>query len=134
MYLVCTWTFNIFVYSISVILSEIAFIDYEVCFGDFSNFLYTRKLRHRDIKWCDQNHTSSESGSCSVVSDSLQPHGLEPARLLCPWNSLSKNTEWDIIPFSRGSSWPRDRNWVSCIADRFSTVWATREAQVAEQI
>ena len=26
------------------------------------------------------------------VSNSLQPHGLEPARLLCPWNSPGKNT------------------------------------------
>ena len=25
-----------------------------------------------------------------------------------------------------GSSWPRDQIWVSCIADRFLTVWATR--------
>ena len=24
--------------------------------------------------------------------DSLQPHGLKPARLLCPWNSPGKNT------------------------------------------
>ena len=30
--------------------------------------------------------------SHSVVSDSLQPHGLWPARLLCPWNSPGKNT------------------------------------------
>ena len=30
--------------------------------------------------------------SCSVVSDSLQPCGLEPARLLCPWDSPGKNT------------------------------------------
>ena len=30
---------------------------------------------------------------CSVVCDSLQPHGLQPARLLCPWNSPGKNTE-----------------------------------------
>ena len=29
---------------------------------------------------------------CSVMSSSLQPHGLLPARLLCPWNSLGKNT------------------------------------------
>ena len=28
--------------------------------------------------------------SCSVVSDSLQPHGLKPARLLCPWDVLSQ--------------------------------------------
>ena len=30
--------------------------------------------------------------SHSVVSDSLQPHGLKPARLLCPWNSPGKNS------------------------------------------
>ena len=30
--------------------------------------------------------------SCSVMSDSLQPHGLSPARLFCPWNSPGKNT------------------------------------------
>ena len=34
----------------------------------------------------------SKSSSLSVVSDSLQPHGLEPASLLCPWNSPGKNT------------------------------------------
>ena len=28
----------------------------------------------------------------SVVSDSLWPHGLQPARLLCPWDSPGKNT------------------------------------------
>ena len=27
----------------------------------------------------------------SVVSDSLQPHGLQPARLLCPWDSPGRN-------------------------------------------
>ena len=29
---------------------------------------------------------------CSVMSDSFQPQGLYPARLLCPWNFPSKNT------------------------------------------
>ena len=33
----------------------------------------------------------SQSISCSVVSDSLQPHRLSPARLLCPWHSPGKN-------------------------------------------
>ena len=28
----------------------------------------------------------------SVVSDYLWPHGLQPARLLCPWNFQGKNT------------------------------------------
>ena len=30
--------------------------------------------------------------SCSVVSNSLWPHGLWPARLLCSWDSSGKNT------------------------------------------
>ena len=34
-----------------------------------------------------------ESVSCLVMSDSLQPHGLQPVRLLCPWDSPGKNTE-----------------------------------------
>ena len=28
----------------------------------------------------------------SVISNSLQPHGLWPARLLCPWNSPGQKT------------------------------------------
>ena len=40
-------------------------------------------------------------------SYTLQPHGLQPTRLLCLWNSPSKNTGVGIIPFSRGSSQPR---------------------------
>ena len=48
--------------------------------------------------------------SCSVVSDSLQPHG--PARFLCPWNSPGKNTGHFLL---QGSSRPRDRTCVSCI-------------------
>ena len=34
---------------------------------------------------------SAGSVSCSVVSDSLQPHGLQHARLLCPWDFPGKN-------------------------------------------
>ena len=29
--------------------------------------------------------------SCSVVFNSLQPHGLKPTRLLCPWDFPGKN-------------------------------------------
>ena len=35
---------------------------------------------------------SSESVSCSIVSNSLRPHRLYPCKLLCSWNSLGKNT------------------------------------------
>ena len=30
--------------------------------------------------------------SRSIVSDSLQPHGLLPPKLPCPWTSPGKNT------------------------------------------
>ena len=41
--------------------------------------------------------------------------------------------EWLAIPFSRGSSWPRDQTQVSHIIGRFFTVWATREARHKSQ-
>ena len=50
---------------------------------------------------------------CSPPSSSV--HGILQARIL----------ESVAIPFSRGSSQPRDWIWASCIADRFFTVWAT---------
>ena len=45
---------------------------------------------------------------------------------------FSRQEYWSglAIPFSRGSSWPRNRTQVSCTAGRFFTVWATREAPV----
>ena len=46
-------------------------------------------------------------------------HGILQARIL----------EWVAFPFSKGSSQPRDWTQVSCIAGRFFTSWATREAQ-----
>ena len=38
------------------------------------------------------NHLLNESVSHSVVSDSMRPYGVWPARFLCPWNSPGKNT------------------------------------------
>ena len=38
--------------------------------------------------------------------------------------------KWIAIPFSRGSSWPRDQTLVSCIAGRFFTIWANSEAHI----
>ena len=45
-------------------------------------------------------------------------HGTLQARIL----------ECVAIPFSRGSSWPRDQTQVFCNASRFFTFWAIREA------
>ena len=43
--------------------------------------------------------------SCSVLSDSLWPHGLQPARLLCPSNFPGKNMENICVCKERGCSW-----------------------------
>ena len=51
--------------------------------------------------------------NCSPPGSSI--HGILQARIL----------EWIAIPFSRGSSWPRDQTQVSCTAGRFFTIWAT---------
>ena len=42
--------------------------------------------------------------SGTVMSDSLQPHGLQPTRLFCPWNFPGKNTGVDCHFLSSGSS------------------------------
>ena len=105
----------------------------------------------------------SESECHSLVSNSLQPHGL-----YSPWNSSGQNIgsgslsllhrifptqgsnpglphcrwilyqlshkgraiilEWVTYHFSSESSQPRNQISVSCIADRFFTNWAIREA------
>ena len=52
---------------------------------------------------------------CSPPGSSI--HGILQARVL----------EWVAIPFSRGSSWPRDRTQVLCIVSGFFMVWATKE-------
>ena len=53
---------------------------------------------------------------CSPQSFSV--HGILQARIL----------EWVAISFSRRSSRPRDRTWVSCIAGGCFTFWATTKA------
>ena len=52
------------------------------------------------------------SVSCSAMSGSLQPHGLQPTRLLCPRDFPGENTGVFAISFSMGSSQPRDQTWV----------------------
>ena len=55
---------------------------------------------------------------CSLPGSSI--HRIFQARVL----------EWVAISFSRGSSWPRDRTWVSRIVGRCFTIWATRGSPV----
>ena len=60
----------------------------------------------------------------SVVSDSLWPHGLQPARVLCPWG-FSRQEFWSGLPFPSPEHLPNKGvgTQVSHIAGRFFTVW-----------
>ena len=42
--------------------------------------------------WGATQLSSRKPCCCLVVSDSLRPHGLQPTRLLCPWDSPGRNT------------------------------------------
>ena len=55
---------------------------------------------------------------CSLPGSSV--HGTLQARML----------EWVAIPFSRGSTQPKDQTRVSCIAGKFFAIWDTREARM----
>ena len=66
----------------------------------------------------------SESESLSVVSTSLQPHGL-----YSPWNSPGQNTGMGSFSLLRGSSQSGDWTQVFHIAGRFFTNWDMRKAQ-----
>ena len=46
--------------------------------------------------------TRCVSITCLVMSDSLRPHGLQPASFLCPWNSPGKNIGVDSHSLLQG--------------------------------
>ena len=52
-------------------------------------------------------------------------HGLQPARLLCPWDSPGKNTGAGGHFPLQGSSWPRGLLHLSALAGGFFTTSAT---------
>ena len=73
---------------------------------------YFSKAQTYSCQFPDENHSIASSWlqakfyslarhvcvlSHPVVSDSLQPHGLQPARLLCPWG-FSRQEYWSGLP------------------------------------
>ena len=80
------------------------------------------------LNWTEYNFNCSllkgqfkKKCMCACLAAELHPtllwfHGLQPARLLCPWEFPGKNTGGgSAISFSRRSSWHRDWTCVSCI-------------------
>ena len=74
-----------------------------------------------------------ELGSPALQADALlsEPPGKPKIFLWATfwwgWGRAARILEWIAIPFSRGSSRPRDWIRVSRIVGRCFTVWATRE-------
>ena len=64
------------------------------------------------------SHQGSDLMDCNPPGSSV--HGILQARIL----------EWVAIPFSGGSSWPRDQTQVSCTAGRFFSPDSLGKAQV----
>ena len=95
------------------VLSKDAFVSAEQWFttaGDFAlwrGHLSTSKDIFGHHNWRDRSVPSGLRVcelSHSVVSDFLRPHGLQLARLLCPWDFLGKITGVGCISSSKGSS------------------------------
>ena len=63
--------------------------DLEISLLRNSFLRYNHTCAHR---WQHDLVTAEGRVSRLVVSDSLQPHELQPTRLLCPWDFPGKNT------------------------------------------
>ena len=59
--------------------------------------------------------------ACSVMCGLCNPVDCSPPGSSVCGILQARILEWVAIPFSRGSSPPRDRTWVSCIAGRLPT-------------
>ena len=76
-------------------------------------------------------------GFCLLLLQGIFPtQGSNPGIPHCKWilyklshKGSPRILEWVAYPFSSGSSRPRNWTGVFCIAGRFFTSWATREAQ-----
>ena len=115
-------------------------INYAWAFWKRSAFLFnsTRSysLLHHGL-YSPWNSPDKNTGvGISLLQGIFPSQGLNPRLLHCRWifYQLSHKgnlriMEWVAYPFSSGSSQPRNWTGVSCIAGRFFTNWAIREAQ-----
>ena len=98
--------------------------------GNFLSSLWNQisdalpKYSASKTQWWDRNRMNEVAQSCPTLCNAMDyslpgssVHGIFQAIVL----------EWIAISFSRGSSQPRAQTQVSCIVDRWFTIWATRE-------
>ena len=93
---------------------------------DSLSFILSGKMVQ--IKFC-----SGAFLCCAVLLSHIwlfeTPWDSSPPGFSAPGYFPGKNLELVAMPFSRGSSRPRDWTQVSLIAGRFFTIWATMEVQ-----
>ena len=77
----------------------------------------SQRVRHDWVTKLSLSYAQWVQFSLSVMSDSLPPHGLQPTRLLCPWDFPGKSTGVGCY-FLQGIFPTRDRTWVSRVAGR----------------
>ena len=82
----------------------------------------------------DSPGKNTEVGCLALLQGIFPTQGSNPGLPHCRWilyhlshQGSPRILEWVAYPFSRGSSQPRDRTQVSCIARGFFTSWATRD-------
>ena len=77
---------------------------------------FSRQEHWSGLPFPSPMHESEEwKWSCSVVSDSLRPHGLQPTRLLHPWDFPGKSTGVGCHCLLRGRGFPLaySQRWLS---------------------
>ena len=84
-------------------------------FSSYHELLITKSESESEV--AQSCPTLCDPVDCSLPGFSI--HGILQARIL----------EWVTISFSRGSSRPGDRTWVSHIVGRHFNLWATRETK-----
>ena len=102
------WNWNLLIKFLSLV------IEFYIGFINFLLSYYNRSQKCIESVLVTQSClTVCDPTVCSPLGSSV--HGISQARML----------EWVAIPFSRGSSQPRDQTQVSCIAGEFLAIWAT---------
>ena len=96
----------------------------ETCWGKWTFYATLQNIKMKDARRDSECLIAKWSESHSVMSDSLRPHGL-----CSSWSFPGQNTGVGSLSLLQGSSHPRDRTQIFCIAGGFFTSQATREVQ-----
>ena len=109
----------VFIFSAALLFTKHYTLVLLICISHFPTnkcriqFIMTRGKHSIHIHICQLlNRVRLFSTPWTVVHQAPMSHRILQARIL----------KWGVSCFSRGSSQPRDRTWVSCIASRFFTI------------